>query len=106
MILKILPSFPGRSCVKNTPFPLLAKNNQTVTTNRIGERQMSAINAIQKSKNLLKKCLYIKMVFLTRILFISYGVRAMCGYCKKLFGLLSNKKFLLSTLFVIINSDD
>ena len=35
--LKILASFPGRSCVKNAPAPLLAKCSQMVIINNIGQ---------------------------------------------------------------------
>ena len=58
-ILKILPSFPGRSWRKKAPAPLLAKCNHNVTTNNNGLRHISTKNAIQKSKNRLKKYLYI-----------------------------------------------
>ena len=59
MILNIFPLYPGLSCKKNAPAPLLAKCNQIVTTNNIGDMQIKAMSEIQKSKNHLKKCLYI-----------------------------------------------
>lgn len=57
--LNILASLPGRSCRKNAPAPLFAKCNQMVTTSKIGLMHSSAMRDIQKSKNLLKKFLYI-----------------------------------------------
>ena len=87
--LNILASLPGRSCVNITgsknrrrqallppeavpsllgegvggeapPAPLrLTQYNHTVTTISTGLMQISAMRLIQKSKNRLKKCLYI-----------------------------------------------
>jgi hypothetical protein len=49
---------------KRAPAPLLAKCNQIVTTIKIGLIQINAISAIQKSKNRLKKCLYIVLIYI------------------------------------------
>ena len=63
MTLNILPSLPGRSCVKNAPAPLLAKCNQIVIINNMGHIINSAINTIVKSIMRLKKFLYIDAFF-------------------------------------------
>ena len=60
MTLKILASFPGLFWKKNAPAPLLAKWSQIVTTSNMGLMQISTMSEIQKSRNRLKKCLYIK----------------------------------------------
>ena len=57
------PSFPGRSCRKNAPAPLLAKCSQTATMSRKGHITSNAHNAKMKSITRLKKCLYIAKLF-------------------------------------------
>ena len=62
--LNIFASFPGLSWVKKAPAPLFAKCSHIVTTNKIGDITINAINEIQKSRNRLKKCLYIFLLYL------------------------------------------
>ena len=73
MILKILASLPGLSCRKSSlpqtppsreglPLPFAIKSKIEIMSS-IGDMQMSAISAIQKSKNRFKKSLYICYCF-------------------------------------------
>ena len=59
IILNILASLPGRSCRKNAPAPLFAKCSQIVTTSKICDKKINAINEKQKSISLLKYLRYI-----------------------------------------------
>ena len=79
MTLNILPSLPGLSWKKKAPAPLLAKYSQMVTNNRIGLMQINAISEIKKSKNLLKKCLYIEVLKLIYALHTFSNTSATCA---------------------------
>ena len=57
--LNSFPSFPGRSCVKNTPAPLLAKCNHTAITANTGHITNNTHDTMTKSSKRLKQCLYI-----------------------------------------------
>ena len=59
IILKILASFPGRSCKKKAPAPLFArfKNSHTSNKNQLISNNTTPDTTI--SINRLKKCLYI-----------------------------------------------
>ena len=56
--LNIFPFFPGRSCRKNVPAPLLAKCSQRAITASIGQMTANTQSAMIKSVIRLKQCLY------------------------------------------------
>ena len=65
--LNTFPPFPGRSCMKKAPVPLLAKCNHKVTTNNIGQITTNTQKTMIKSINRLKKCLVGRFVRSTSI---------------------------------------